>query len=103
MEDLNNWHHVPHSSTLSKDLEEWKKIWHLFPPSFFNVWVMNGKRKCKAYFNAPTRHWNLSTKNVWADPEIYQVKCWREIEDETFEMQRLESCESEKVKFNEVQ
>ena len=71
----------------SDSLNEWKKIRHLFPPSFLNCWVMASGKKCKAYFDAPNRQWWKSTKDVWSDPMLFGVTEWKEIESETFKKQ----------------
>lgn len=84
------WNEVPFAEDLPKKLEEWKKIWHLFPPSFYDVYVMRGKRKFRAHFDAPNRRWVQSTKDYFNSPIMKQVKYWKEIELYTIEFQRTE-------------
>jgi hypothetical protein len=68
-------HHIPW------DLEEWNKISHLFPPSFIDVWVMNGTRKCVAYLDAPNHRWLQRTKNDSKGIILQKVEFWKEIEN----------------------
>ena len=85
---MSEWIEVPHKSTFSGNFEEWKKIRHLFPPSFYDVWVMNGKKKCKGYFDSPNQRWLCPSRaHDWNDIELHQVRSWKEIEDKTLKMQ----------------
>lgn len=60
------------------------------PPSFLTVLVKNGKKKYKAWWDAPNDSWFLETNNIWDAPELHAVTFWAEIPDLTFKMQIME-------------
>lgn len=69
-----DWVDISHI-VLSDNLEEWKKIKHFFPPSFFTVKIMNVKRIRNAYFDAPN-HCFRYVSDVWKDKPIKTVIAW---------------------------
>lgn len=60
----------------------------LKPPPFLTVWVMNGKKKCKAWWDPSNQNWYLERRDIWDAPELHAVKCWAEIPELNFKMQR---------------
>ena len=77
-----------------KDNLKWKNVRRFLPRSFFNVWVMNGKRKCKAWFDAPNNIWYLDEKDMFNSTELHKVIKWAEIEGCSIEKQQKDLDES---------
>lgn len=98
----NNWIDVSHiklveltpGQCMEKRLTEWRKVRDHFPPSFYDVFVMNGKRKQRAYFDAGCQRWVDSSdhidKHFNNERELKRVSKWMEIPEYTLEIQKNE-------------
>lgn len=67
-------------------MTEWRDEEKIKPPAFFTVWVMNGERKMKGYWD-PITGWLQATENVWDSIKMKSVKKWMEIPGFTIKQQ----------------
>jgi len=72
-------------------MSSWISVEEKKPPSFFTVWVMNGKRKRRAYWDGANKRWYQNKINVWSEDLYHKVTHWAIIQDNTFEDQIIEN------------
>src|SRR5260221_9024102 len=86
-----SWNEVPPSESIPRDLQAWKKIFHLFPPSFYDVWVWvtREEKRRKAHFDASNMRWVKANKDG-AYEILYGVRYWKEIKSNTLQQQSKE-------------